>query len=151
MKGRLGYGGELGDNEYPFYKHFFAGGLKTVRGYEQNTLGPRDSKNDPFGGDVLVTGGVELIFPMPFVKDRSGWRTLLFVDGGSVFDTDCSSVSLAANCESGIKLDELRYSAGFGLSWLTPIGPLSIAIAAPLNDKVGDDTEVFQFALGQTF
>jgi len=151
MKGRLGYGGELGENEYPFYKHFFAGGLKTVRGYEQNTLGPRDSKNDPFGGDVLVTGGVELIFPMPFVKDRSGWRTLLFVDGGSVFDTDCSSVSLAANCESGIKLDELRYSAGFGLSWLTPIGPLSIAIAAPLNDKVGDDTEVFQFALGQTF
>ena len=151
MKGRLGYGGELGDNEYPFYKHFFAGGLKTVRGYEQNTLGPRDSKNDPFGGDVLVTGGVELIFPMPFVKDRSAWRTLLFVDGGSVFDTECSSVSVAANCESGIKLDELRYSAGFGLSWLTPIGPLSIAIAAPLNDKVGDDTEVFQFALGQTF
>ena len=151
MKGRLGYGGELGENEYPFYKHFFAGGLKTVRGYEQNTLGPRDTKNDPFGGDVLVTGGVELIFPMPFVKDRSAWRTLLFVDGGNVFDTDCSSVSVAANCESGIKLDELRYSAGFGLSWLTPIGPLSFAIAAPLNDKAGDDTEVFQFALGQTF
>ncbi len=151
MKGRLGYGGELGENEYPFYKHFFAGGLKTVRGYEQNTLGPRDTKNDPFGGDVLVTGGVELIFPMPFVKDRSAWRTLLFVDGGNVFDTDCSSVSVAANCESGIKLDELRYSAGFGLSWLTPIGPLSFAIAAPLNDKSGDDTEVFQFALGQTF
>jgi outer membrane protein insertion porin family len=151
MKGRLGYGGELGENEYPFYKHFFAGGLKTVRGYEQNTLGPRDTKNDPFGGDVLVTGGVELIFPMPFVKDQSAWRTLLFIDGGNVFDTDCSSVSLAANCESGIKLDELRYAAGFGLSWLTPIGPLSIAIAAPLNDKAGDETEVFQFALGQTF
>ena len=151
LKGRLGYGGELGENEYPFYKHFFAGGLKTVRGYEQNTLGPRDTKNDPFGGDVLVTGGVELIFPMPFVKDQSAWRTLLFIDGGNVFDTDCSSVSLAANCESGIKLDELRYAAGFGLSWLTPIGPLSIAIAAPLNDKAGDETEVFQFALGQTF
>ena len=151
MKGRLGYGGELGENEYPFYKHFFAGGLKTVRGYEQNTLGPRDTRNDPFGGDFLVTGGVELIFPMPFVKDQSAWRTLLFVDGGNVFDTECSSVSLAANCEDGIKLDELRYAAGFGLSWLTPIGPLSIAISAPLNDKAGDDTEVFQFALGQTF
>ena len=150
-KGRLGYGGELGENEYPFYKHFFAGGLKTVRGYEQNSLGPRDTKDDPFGGDVLVSGGLEFIFPTPFVKDKSSWRTLLFLDGGNVFDTSCSSVSLSSNCKSGIELDELRYSAGFGLSWLTPIGPLSIALAAPLNDKTGDETEVFQFALGQTF
>ena len=60
-------------------------------------------------------------------------------------------MSLSSNCKSGIELDELRYSAGFGLSWLTPIGPLSIALAAPLNDKTGDETEVFQFALGQTF
>ncbi|EAR63048.1 outer membrane protein assembly factor BamA [Neptuniibacter caesariensis] len=151
LRGRFGYGGELGGNEYPFYKHFFAGGLKTVRGFEQNSLGPRDSKNDPFGGDVLITGGAEFIFPTPFVKDQSGWRTLLFVDAGNVFDTQCSSASIAGNCEEGIKLDELRYSAGFGLSWLTPIGPLSFAIAAPLNDKSGDETEVFQFALGQTF
>lgn len=151
MKGRLGYGGELGDNEYPFYKHFYAGGLKTVRGYEQNTLGPRDTNDDPFGGDVLITGGVELIFPMPFVKDKSSWRTLLFFDAGNVFDTSCSSVSLASKCEDGVKLDELRYSAGIGLSWLTPIGPLSVALATQLNDKAGDDTEVFQFALGQTF
>jgi outer membrane protein insertion porin family len=149
LKGRLGYGGELGDNEYPFYKHFYAGGLKTVRGYEQNTLGPRDSLDDPFGGDVMITGGAEFIFPVPFVKDKSSWRTLFFVDGGNVFDTNCSSVS--TNCEDGVKLDELRFSAGFGLSWLTPIGPLSVALAVPLNDKDDDETEVFQFALGQTF
>lgn len=149
LKGRLGYGGELGSNEYPFYKHFFAGGLKTVRGYEQNSLGPRDSLDDPFGGDVMVTGGAEFIFPAPFVKDKTSWRTLFFVDAGNVFDTDCSSVS--TNCESGVKLDELRISAGFGLSWLTPIGPLSIALATPLNDKEDDETEFFQFALGQTF
>lgn len=151
IKGRLGYGGELGSNEYPFYKHFFAGGLKTVRGYKANTLGPRDSKGDPFGGDVLVTGSAEFVFPTPFVDDKNSWRTLLFVDAGNVFDTDCSSVSVAGNCENGIKLDELRMSAGFGLSWLTPFGPLSIAIAAPLNDKASDETEVFQFSLGQTF
>lgn len=151
LKGRVGLGGELGDNEYPFYKHYFAGGLRTVRGYKQNSLGPRDTKNDPFGGDVLVTGGAELIFPIPFIKDKSSWRTLLFVDAGNVFDTDCSSVSLAGNCDDGIKLDELRLSTGFGLSWLTPIGPLSIALAVPLNDKAGDETEVFQFQLGQTF
>ncbi|MGH1461686.1 MAG: outer membrane protein assembly factor BamA [Neptuniibacter sp.] len=149
LKGRLGYGGELGENEYPFYKHFFAGGLKTVRGYQQNTLGPRDSLDDPFGGDVLITGGAEFIFPVPFVKDKSSWRTLLYVDAGNVFDSSCSSVS--TNCEDGVKLDELRFSAGFGLSWLTPIGPLSIALSVPLNDKEGDETEVFQFALGQTF
>lgn len=149
LKGRLGYGGELGGNEYPFYKHFFAGGLKTVRGFEQNTLGPRDTLDDPFGGDILITGGAEFIFPMPFVKDKSSWRTLLFIDGGNVFDSNCSSVS--TNCEDGVKLDELRFSTGFGLSWLTPIGPLSVALAVPLNDEEGDDTEVFQFALGQTF
>ncbi|WP_415904483.1 outer membrane protein assembly factor BamA [Neptuniibacter sp. QD48_55] len=151
LKGRVGLGGELGQNEYPFYKHFFAGGLKTVRGYEQNSLGPRDSKDDPFGGDVLITGGAEFIFPTPFVKERTSWRTLLFVDAGNVFDTDCSSVSKPGNCTDGVELDELRLSAGFGLSWLTPIGPLSVALAAPLNDKTGDETEVFQFALGQTF
>ncbi|WP_415902053.1 outer membrane protein assembly factor BamA [Neptuniibacter sp. QD29_5] len=151
LKGRVGLGGELGGNEYPFYKHFFAGGLKTVRGYEQNSLGPRDSKDDPFGGDVLITGGAEFIFPTPFVKERTSWRTLLFVDAGNVYDTDCSSVSKPGNCTDGVELDELRLSAGFGLSWLTPIGPLSVALAAPLNDKTGDDTEVFQFALGQTF
>ncbi|MGH1431860.1 MAG: outer membrane protein assembly factor BamA [Neptuniibacter sp.] len=149
LKGRLGYGGELGDNEYPFYKHFYAGGLKTVRGYEQNSLGPRDSLDDPFGGDVMITGGAEFIFPVPFVKDKSSWRTLFFIDGGNVFDSNCSSVS--TNCEDGVKLDELRFSAGFGLSWLTPIGPLSIALSVPLNDKEDDETEVFQFALGQTF
>ncbi|MFY0676645.1 MAG: outer membrane protein assembly factor BamA [Neptuniibacter sp.] len=149
LKGRLGYGGELGDNEYPFYKHFYAGGLKTVRGYEQNSLGPRDSLDDPFGGDVMITGGAEFIFPVPFVKDKSSWRTLFFVDGGNVFDSNCSSVS--TNCEDGVKLDELRFSAGFGLSWLTPIGPLSIALSVPLNDNEDDETEVFQFALGQTF
>ncbi|WP_415882447.1 outer membrane protein assembly factor BamA [Neptuniibacter sp. QD34_54] len=151
LKGRVGLGGELGQNEYPFYKHFFAGGLKTVRGYEQNSLGPRDSKDDPFGGDVLITGGAEFIFPTPFVKERTSWRTLLFVDAGNVFDTDCSSVSKPGNCTDGVELDELRLAAGFGLSWLTPIGPLSVALAAPLNDKTGDETEVFQFALGQTF
>ncbi|WP_299183081.1 outer membrane protein assembly factor BamA [uncultured Neptuniibacter sp.] len=151
LKGRLGYGGELGENEYPFYKHFFAGGLKTVRGFEQNTLGPKDSKGDPYGGDVMVAGSAEFIFPMPFVKDKTSWRTLLFIDGGNVFDSSCSSVSLPGNCEDGVQFDQLRFSAGFGLSWLTPIGPLSIALATPLNDKATDDTEVFQFALGQTF
>ena len=149
MRGRMGYGDTLGDNEFPFFRHFFAGGLRSVRGFEQNTLGPRDSETDPFGGNVMLTGGADFIFPTPFVKEKTSWRTLLFIDGGNVFDTECSSVS--TNCVEGVKLDELRFSAGFGLSWLTPIGPLSFAIAKPLNAKADDETEVFQFALGQTF
>lgn len=149
MRGRMGYGDTLGDNEFPFFRHFFAGGLRSVRGFEQNTLGPRDSKTDPFGGNVMLTGGADFIFPTPFVKEKSSWRTLLFIDGGNVFDTECSSVS--TNCVEGVELDELRFSAGFGLSWLTPIGPLSFAISKPLNEKADDETEIFQFALGQTF
>lgn len=151
LRSRVGFGGEIGSNEFPFYRHFFAGGLRSVRGFEQNTLGPRDSLNDPFGGDILITGGAEFIFPTPFVKDRTSWRTLFFVDGGNVFDSDCSSVSVPGRCKSGVQFDELRFSAGVGLSWLTPIGPLAIALAFPLNDESGDETETFQFALGQTF
>jgi len=156
FRGRMGYAGDLGGNEYPFYKNFFAGGLRSVRGFKANTLGPKDTPQagssespDAFGGNVLLAGSAEIIFPMPFIEDQSSWRTLLFVDAGNVFDTSCPSSSV--NCQEGIEFDEIRYSAGFGLSWITPIGPLSIAIGTPLNDKSGDDTEVFQFALGQTF
>lgn len=151
VKGKLGYASDLGSNDYPFFRNFYSGGLNSVRGYSQNSLGPRDTKNDPLGGNVMIAASTEFIFPTPFVKDQSAWRTLFFIDGGNVFSTKCSSVSLPERCSNGVHLDELRFSAGFGLSWLTPFGPLSLAVSAPLNDKKGDDTEVFQFALGQTF
>ncbi|MBV1788815.1 outer membrane protein assembly factor BamA [Marinobacterium sp. D7] len=150
LKGRAGFGDSLGDNEYPFYRHFYAGGLKSVRGYSNNSLGPTDGPGgDPFGGNVLLTGSAEFIFPTPFVGDKSAWRTLVFLDAGNVFSTDCKTGQ--ENCAGGVDLGELRYSTGLGLSWLTPIGPLSIALAMPLNDGPDDDTELFQFALGQTF
>lgn len=150
LRGRLGYADSLGGNRYPFYRNFYAGGLTSVRGYSNNTLGPTDGgdDDDPFGGNILLTASAEFIFPMPFVGDKSAWRSLLFVDAGNVFSTDCQSEQ--NNCTS-VDLGELRYSTGLGLSWLTPIGPLSIALAVPLNDTSYDDTEVFQFALGQTF
>ncbi|KEA64370.1 Outer membrane protein assembly factor YaeT precursor [Marinobacterium lacunae] len=151
LRGRAGFGDSLGDNEYPFYRNFYAGGLKSVRGFTNNSLGPTDggSDDDPFGGNVILTGSAEFIFPTPFVGDKSEWRTLVFMDAGNVFSTDCKTGQ--KNCTDGIDLGELRYSAGLGLSWLTPVGPLSIAIAMPLNDGADDDTEMFQFALGQTF
>ena len=163
LRGRFGYGDSFGDNSFPFYRNFYAGGLKSVRGYSNNSLGPTDgcvnigtadedcTDQNSYGGNMLLTASAEFIFPMPFVDDKSGWRTLLFLDAGNVFSTECKDGYGQKRCTEGLDLGELRYSAGFGLSWLTPVGPLSIAIGMPLNDSADDDTEVFQFALGQTF
>lgn len=148
-RARLGYGGSLGDNDYPFYRNFFSGGLSSVRGFKTNTLGPRDSKNKAFGGNVQTDASVELIVPAPFIKDSSSIRTLAFFDIGNVFQTDCPAGN--TNCQTGIKFDELRYSVGVGFSWITPIGPLSFALAQPLNSKSGDDEQTFEFALGRSF
>lgn len=155
---KLGYGDGYGDsNKMPFFEHFYAGGFGSVRGYEMNTLGPQATRapNDPFqrrdvqpfGGNVLITGGLELIVPMPFVDDQSQFRPVLFLDGGNVFNTDCPDVSEV--CE-GPALDELRYSAGFGVTWLTGLGPITLGIAKALNAKDTDEEEFFQFELGRT-
>jgi outer membrane protein insertion porin family len=149
LRGRLAFAGKLGDNEYPFFKNYYSGGLSSVRGFDSNSLGPRDSKDDPFGGNVAIDMSAELIFPVPFIKDSSSMRTLLFADAGNVFLTECPVGS--SGCDNGIKLDELRYTAGFGFSWLTPIGPISIALSKALNAKDTDDERFFEFALGRTF
>ncbi|EPC01745.1 membrane protein [Litchfieldella anticariensis FP35 = DSM 16096] len=155
----LGYADTLGGGEpYPFYENFFSGGLGSVRGFTANTLGPRttsrgDGNNRTLGGNVLVEGSAELLFPVPFVADQRSLQAGLFLDAGNTFLTDCYEVleGDTSLCESGVDLGELRYSAGVGLSWLTPIGPLTFSVAEPLNDKEGDDTQFFQFSLGQTF
>ncbi|RTE66919.1 outer membrane protein assembly factor BamA [Amphritea opalescens] len=151
LRGRLAFAGALGDNEYPIFKNYYSGGLSSVRGYDSNSLGPRDSSDDedPLGGNVAIDMSAELIFPVPFVKDSNSMRTLLFFDAGNVFQTDCLEGS--TNCESGIRLDDLRYSAGFGFSWITPIGPISVALAKALNADDDDEERFFEFALGKTF
>ncbi|WP_432471913.1 outer membrane protein assembly factor BamA [Amphritea sp. HPY] len=148
-RARLGYAGTMGGNDYPFFKNFYGGGLRSVRGFDANSLGPRDSNNDPFGGTAAIDFSGELIFPIPFIQDSNSMRTLLFADAGNVFQMDCPAGS--SNCESGIKFDEIRYSVGLGFSWLTPIGPLSFAFSKPMNAKDGDDEQFFEFALGRTF
>lgn len=155
----LGYADSIGNDPYPFYENFFSGGLGSVRGFTGNTLGPRTTppsgvdRERTLGGNVLVEGSVELFFPVPFVEDQRSLQAGFFLDGGNTFLTDCLPVPAGATsrCESGIDLGELRYSAGIGLSWLTPVGPLTFSIAEPLNDEEGDDTQFFQFSLGQTF
>ncbi|MBU6949927.1 outer membrane protein assembly factor BamA [Hahella sp. HN01] len=151
LRADLGYGDGYGDNDrLPFFEHYYAGGFGSIRGFKANTLGPRstphpsnpDRDQDPFGGNVQVESSLELIVPFIFVKDRSQIRSVVFLDGGNVFDT-------ARGYDPSF--DELRFSAGVAMTWVTPIGPLSFSLGRALNDKEGDKTQFFQFLLGQTF
>ena len=152
---RLGYGDSYGSTEtYPFYKNFYAGGFGSVRGYESNSLGPRSTPKpndsfaepDPIGGNVLATFNAEIIFPLPFVEDQRQMKSVFFIDGGNVFNSNCLEVSVIC---TDPKDGELRYTAGFALTWITGFAPLSFSISIPLNEKDGDETESFQFELGQ--
>ncbi|EGP18830.1 hypothetical protein GME_14610 [Halomonas sp. TD01] len=160
--GNLGYADTLGSNDpYPFYENFYAGGLGSVRGFTSNTLGQRTTptrdggRDRTLGGNVLVEGSAEVLFPMPFVEDQRAIQPSLFLDAGNTFLSSCYDVQEAdvgrQQCSSGVDLSDLRYSVGIGLSWLTPVGPLTFSVAEPLSDKSGDDTQFFQFSLGQTF
>ncbi|WP_368027051.1 MULTISPECIES: outer membrane protein assembly factor BamA [Halomonadaceae] len=162
FSGNLGYADTLGSNDpYPFYENFYAGGLGSVRGFTSNTLGERTTpareggRDRTLGGNVLVEGSAEVLFPMPFVENQRSVQPSLFLDAGNTFLSSCYDVLDAdagrQQCSSGVDLGDLRYSVGVGLSWLTPVGPLTFSVAEPLNDESGDDTQFFQFSLGQTF
>ncbi|MDJ0955949.1 MAG: outer membrane protein assembly factor BamA [Arenicellales bacterium] len=140
--GELGYGDGFGDTEVlPFFRNFFAGGATSVRGYKARSLGPKSLGDDPqpIGGDRRILFNTELLFPLPGVTGNDK-RFVLFVDGGQVYGPG-----------QDIDLNELRFSAGIGFNWYSPVGPLSVSIAEPLNDKPGDDTERIQFTLGRFF
>lgn len=138
----VGYGDAVGDtSELPPFENFYAGGSRTVRGYQANSLGPRDSNDDPLGGNARVLGNAELIFPSPFGDQGKSTRLSAFVDAGNVYDTS----------DSDIDFGELRYSAGVSLVWLTPMGPMSFSLSQALNEEPDDETETFQFTLGTLF
>ena len=107
-----------------------------------------EDNSDPFGGNILIEGGAELLFPLPFIKDRSKLRSAFFVDMGNVFDTNCRASQ--QNCFD-LDLDELRYSVGVGLTWITGFGPMTFSLAKPLNPGEYDEEEIFQFTLGRGF
>ncbi|TWH64705.1 Beta-barrel assembly machine subunit BamA [Azomonas agilis] len=164
LHGKLGYGDSFGTtSKLPFYENYYAGGFSSVRGFKDNTLGPRSTPSDgsnegtlvdedddeePFGGNLLVTGGVEVMFPMPFVKDQRAFRTSVFWDVGNVFDTKCRSGS--KNC-SKFSLTDMASSIGIGGTWVSGFGPLSFSLALPIKKPSDSETEIFQFSMGQTF
>lgn len=139
--GGIGYGdGYSSTQELPFFKNFFAGGSSTVRGYQARSLGPRDSgpTPEPLGGDKRLLGNIELLFPVPGRADEKDKRLSAFIDAGQVYGADQS-----------FDMGELRYSAGVAFNWFSPLGPIAISIAQPLNDKTGDETERVQFSIGR--
>jgi outer membrane protein insertion porin family len=139
---KLGYGDGYSDTtELPFFENFFAGGPRSVRGFEANTLGPVDSENRPLGGDTKIVGSAELILPVPFLADfKKSVRVTGFVDAGNVFGPD-----------EDVTFDEIRYSAGIGAIWISPFGAVSASIAMPLNEESTDQVENFQFTFGTSF
>jgi outer membrane protein insertion porin family len=143
-KAEFGYGNSFnGDaKDYPFFKNYYAGGIGTVRGYEGNTLGPRDSNGYSTGGNMVATASVALTFPN-HVSDNL--RTSIFFDGGNVYDT------FDNHDYDGTGSGPFRYSTGVEADWLTPMGLIDVSYAKPLNRQAGDSSEMFQFALGANF
>jgi outer membrane protein insertion porin family len=141
LRGEFGYGDSYGDTEeYPFFQNFYAGGIRSVRGFQANTLGVKED-DEPLGGNLLVSGGAEVIFPVPFMKKTlKSFRLSAFTDFGNVYDVN-------QDFDAGL----LRYSAGLSAIWISPFGAMSFSIAAPLKKEDGDETEAFQFSLGSTF
>ena len=140
------YGKSYSDLPYPIIKNVYAGGIGTVRGYSQSSLGPIDPLTGTYlGGSKRVVGNVQLYLPFPGTQKDRSLRWYIFGDGGQVYGTD------GFGNDTAIDLSQLRYSAGIGLSWISPIGPLQLSLAKPLNAKPGDNTQVFQFQIGTGF
>jgi outer membrane protein insertion porin family len=138
MHAQLGYGNGYGDyDNLPFFENYFAGGVRSVRGFEDNTLGPTDSNGNPIGGSVQLVGGAEVLFPLPFIEDSKSFRVGTFFDIGNVY-ADVSSFDVK----------ELRYSVGVSALWISPVGPLSVSFGFPLNAKANDNVQNFQFTVG---
>ena len=185
----LGYTKAFGDtDETPFFRNFYAGGPRSLRGFESNTLGPRstqppcyqfnysdgscpnllDTDGDdildapyynPYanadyrnrasiGGNIKVEGSLQLIFRLPFIEDQRSLRSAFFFDFGNVFSDNCKDYQI--NCYKP-SFEELRYSYGVGVTWITGFGPMSFAIANPQNAGEYERTKEFQFTVGNVF
>lgn len=139
--GEIGYGDGYGNTDgLPFFENLYAGGLRSVRGYKANTLGPRYSNGEPSGGAFKTVASTQLILPVPFMEKSENVRVAAFFDVGNVFATT-----------SDFDVGELRYSAGVSGLWLSPLGPIVLSVATPLNEQSDDETEVFQFSFGVPF
>ncbi len=152
LNGELGIGDGLSGKPLPFFKNFYAGGTGSVRGFENGTIGPKDINGDALGGDTRVVGNAELFFPLPGLKDDQSLRMSAFVDVGAAFGpSDGNPLNPYNGLYEKFAFEDLRASAGLAVLWVSPLGPLKFSVAQPIVEKTGDQTEVFQFTLGNVF
>ena len=141
LNGEFGYVHGLSGKTVPFFKNFYAGGPGSVRGYRAFSLGPQDTETNVLGGTRKITSSAEVQFPMPGAQQDKSLRLTTFIDAGQVY-----------GASQKISLGELRYSAGIGLAWNSPFGPLKLSLAQPLNQKTGfDRIERLQLNFGTAF
>ena len=160
LKGDIGYGdGYGGLDTLPFFENYYAGGPRSVRGYEENTLGPLDNFRRPLGGNIKVIAGAEVIIPVPFLKEFDQVRMAAFFDAGNVWCSGKNRIStispgqVVESCPDSARFgfDNLRYAAGLSGIWVSPFGLVSVSIAKPIGDKPGDQVQQFQFTFGSSF
>jgi outer membrane protein insertion porin family len=149
LQGEVGYGDGYGSTgDLPFFENYFGGGTGSIRGYKNNTVGPRDTPyGNPLGGSSKIIGNAEVFFPVPFMPETKSVRLGTFFDAGAI--------------NNGFKTDNMKYSAGVSGDWLSPFGALSVSAALPLNAEdtttapdgtiTGDQKQMFQFNFGQNF
>ena len=150
MGGEVGWAEGYGrTSTVPFFQNYYLGGIGSVRGYSNGSLGPLDKNNDALGGTRKVVGNAELLFPLPGIKDSRAVRLSLFADAGSIWGNATPSTPAYPNRNSFN--ENLRYSSGGALTWLSPMGPMKFSVALPLKKRPGDKLERFQFQLGTIF
>jgi len=140
FNGELGLGKGMGGRPFPVFKNFYSGGLGSVRGFDQGTLGPRDVTGSSLGGPKKVTLNAELIAPFPGAGNDRTLRVFTFVDVGNVYGDG-----------EKMRLSDMRASVGVGLSWISPLGPLRLAFANPVRKYPGDRIQKLQFQIGTSF
>ena len=140
FNGELGYGKGLSGRPFPVFKNFYSGGLGSVRGFEQGTLGPRDVTGSVIGGSKKITLNAEVLTPFPGAGNDRTLRMFGFVDVGNVYGEN-----------DKFELSEMRASVGVGVSWISPVGPLRLAIANPVRKFAGDRIQKLQFQIGTSF
>jgi outer membrane protein insertion porin family len=145
LRGNVGWADGMDEKPLPFFKAFYAGGIGSVRGYENSSLGPRDIFGNTLGGRRLIVGNVELFYPI--LKGDKAVRGSVFLDAGQVWATNDSQAESAEFPGS----QDFRYSWGVGVAWSSPIGPLRFSYALPFGTKSYDRIQRFQFSAGTSF